>query len=127
MSHHAPPGAGCSTFTSYVVISGPGTMFPGGRNRSGSTQVTDGPAETLMVVEAANVQIPWTKPEPCRRAAMAPRSTIAITRAFRAITQAEPLPHSATADCRFLPGSINGMVLRSLVTIAGGETIPPNW
>ena len=60
-SNHAP-GPAVSTFTSYVVISGPGTMFPGAESIR-LDQVTDGPAETLMVVEVANLQIPWTKPE----------------------------------------------------------------
>ena len=47
--------------TNYAVITGPGTMFP----EAGSVKladVTDGLPETLMVVEVARLDIPWTAP-----------------------------------------------------------------
>jgi Protein of unknown function (DUF1559) len=50
-----------TNLTSYAVITGPGTMFPGAGTVS-SAAVTDGMADTLMIVEVANANIPWTAP-----------------------------------------------------------------
>jgi hypothetical protein len=44
-----------------VVITGPGTLFPGTASVN-LADVTDGLSETLMVVEVANANIPWTAP-----------------------------------------------------------------
>ncbi len=120
------PGPPVSTFTSYVAISGPGTMFPGAESIR-LDQVTDGPAQTLMVVEVANVQIPWTKPEDLDVRTMASRIH---DRDHPSISSNHPggaVAAFGDGASRFLPGSINGMGLKALVTIAGGETIPPNW
>ena len=43
--------------TSYVAISGPGTMFPG---NAPARFADDADGMTLMVAEVANVNIPWT-------------------------------------------------------------------
>jgi Protein of unknown function (DUF1559) len=47
--------------TNYAVITGPGTLFPGTASVE-IEDITDGLSETLMVVEVANVNIPWTAP-----------------------------------------------------------------
>lgn len=47
--------------TSYVAITGPGTMFRGARAVK-VPEVTDGTNNTLMIAETANVAIPWTAP-----------------------------------------------------------------
>jgi Protein of unknown function (DUF1559) len=46
---------------SYAVVTGPGTMFPGGSSVKFG-DVTDGVSATMMVVETANLVIPWTAP-----------------------------------------------------------------
>jgi hypothetical protein len=43
------------------VITGPGTMFPGAGTVT-TASVTDGLPDTLMIVEVANANIPWTAP-----------------------------------------------------------------
>ena len=51
-----------TSLTSYVVVRGNDTMFPG----PGSVrieQVTDRLSDTILAAEVANVTIPWTKPE----------------------------------------------------------------
>jgi len=59
-SWHDPDNAP-TVLTSYVAIRGPGTMFPGSTSTK-FDDVTDGPSNTLMIVEVANVAIPWTAP-----------------------------------------------------------------
>jgi hypothetical protein len=111
-----------TTLTSYVVITGPGTFFPG----SASTRfadATDGLSNTLMVVEVANVNIPWT----------APWDLDVRTMSFR-INDPKRLgissKHSGGANVvlgdastRFLRESISPENLRALISIAGGEGI----
>ena len=47
--------------TSYVAVTGPGTVFPGATSTR-LEDITDGTANTLFVVEVSNVDIPWTAP-----------------------------------------------------------------
>ncbi len=124
-SNHAP-GPGVSAFTSYLAISGPGTMFPGAESIR-LDQVTDRPAETLMVVEVANLQIPWTKPEDLDVNKMGSHVN---HRKYPSVSS----NHSGGANvalgdatCRFLPDSTSAKRLKSLVTIAGGEALTPDW
>ena len=57
----SPTSAPGSTDTDYAGGSGPGTMFPGAVSVS-LLSVTDGTSNTLMLGEARNSAIPWTKP-----------------------------------------------------------------
>jgi hypothetical protein len=101
-------------------------MFPGARSIR-LDQVTDILAETLMVVEAANVRIPWTRPEDLGLATMGLHVN---DRDYPSISSNHPGGANAAigdATCRFLPESITAIRLRALATIAGGETIPLNW
>jgi hypothetical protein len=118
------PGPAVSTFTSYVAISGPGTVFPGTESIR-LDQVTDDPAATLMVVEVANAQIPWTKPEDLDLRTMA---SYINDRDHPSISSNHPggaVAAFGDGACRFLPESTTAIRLRSLVTIAGGEHIDP--
>ncbi len=108
--------------TSYAAITGPGTMFPG----AGSVKlgdVTDGLRDTLMVVEVANLKIPWTAP-------------IDLDIRTMSMTLNDPYdpgissPHPVGASIGFgdtwvrsLTHSIPEETLRALITIAGGEGV----
>jgi prepilin-type processing-associated H-X9-DG protein len=111
-----------TNLTSYVVITGPGTMFPG----SGSVKmadVTDGLADTLMLVEVANVDIPWT----------APQDLDIDTMSLRVNDPKQPglsSRHPGGANITlgdgrygFLREGIPEETLRALITLAGGEGI----
>jgi hypothetical protein len=63
-----PPAFACPSHSSdakdranYAVVTGAGTMFPGGVPVK-LGDVTDGVSNTMMVVETANLAIPWTAP-----------------------------------------------------------------
>jgi prepilin-type processing-associated H-X9-DG protein len=47
--------------TSYFAVTGPGTAFPGDSTVR-LADVRDGTNDTVVVVEASNVEIPWTAP-----------------------------------------------------------------
>ena len=50
-----------TNLTSYVAVTGPGTMFPGTESTK-FDDVTDGTSNTLMILEVSNANIPWTAP-----------------------------------------------------------------
>jgi Protein of unknown function (DUF1559) len=108
--------------TSYVLVSGPGTMFPGAESTR-YEQVTDGSDNTLAAVEISNVQIPWTKPEDLDVRTM----SLLINDPKRQSISSQHLKGAnavfADASCRFLPESTTADRLRSLFTIAGGEPV----
>jgi hypothetical protein len=58
-----------ATDTSYVVVTGPKTMWPGAKSTSLSDS-TDGTSNTLMVVEMANSGIHWMEPRDLDMATM---------------------------------------------------------
>jgi hypothetical protein len=111
-----------TNLTSYVAVTGPGTVFPG----AGSVKladVTDGLSNTLMVVEVANWNVPWT----------APLDLDIRTMSLRINDPKRPgisskHPGGANAGCadgrtRWARESILPGNLRALFTIAGGEGI----
>ena len=53
--------AGKETDTSYVVVVGPGTVFPGERPVK-LGEIRDGSSNTVMLVEVANSGIHWMEP-----------------------------------------------------------------
>jgi hypothetical protein len=106
--------------TSYVVITGPGTMFPGVRSVK-YTDVTDGGSCSLAVVETANTAIPWT----------APVDLDIRTMSFRLnepgrLGLSSKHPGGANFTCGdghagFMKQTIDPKRLRELVTIADGN------
>lgn len=56
-----PFARGSSQTTSYMVITGPGTLFERDKTKS-FHDVTDGTSNTVLVVEVANSQTQWTEP-----------------------------------------------------------------
>src|SRR5262249_18315579 len=124
-ANHAP-GPAPSKWTSYVVICGSATMFPGAKSVP-LEQVTDGSAYTIAVVEVTNLRIPWTKPEDLDL----PTMSLQINdRDKPSISSNHPGgANSVFADgsYHYLRGSTSAIRLRALATIAGGETVPPNW
>jgi prepilin-type processing-associated H-X9-DG protein len=110
------------TETSYVVIVGPQTMWPGDKAIS-AADLKDGMSNTITVVEVANSGIHWMEPRDLHVVQMPmainpPRG--------QGICSAHP--HGAQVSfadgsVRFLTDKTPSDVLRALLTIAGNETI----
>jgi hypothetical protein len=121
-----PPGFRCpieatlQPFTTpYRVFTGNGALFERDRD-IGIVDITDGRANTLMIVES-NEAVPWTKPDdlPFDRAAAPPL-----------LGAGSPHPggfHAAMANglVYFLKNSIDVNMFRALITRAGGEVVAP--
>jgi hypothetical protein len=108
--------------TSYVAITGPGTMFPGARS-SKFTDVRDGLDETAMVVESLSVGMPWTAPIDLGERSMCLRIN---DPAYVGISSAHPRGANVgfgDASIRFAHEGMSPDSLRALLTIDGGEKI----
>jgi len=112
--------AGPTNLTSYVAITGPGTVFPGIQSTK-LEDVTDGTSNTLIVVEVDNLRVPWT----------APNDLDIRTMSFKlndpkhaGISSKHPGgAHLGVVDgrTRFAYDWTSPGLLKALLTIAGGE------
>ncbi len=117
------PDAAASQETNYMLIVGRRTVFPPASGTTRIDQITDGLADTLLVVETTNEAVCWMQPQDLdtRKLQFELNSG-----------RGEPGSrhpggaHIATADgeVHFLKDGITPDVLRALSTIAGGEPIP---
>ncbi len=109
--------------TNYVAIVGSGTAFPGGDKSVSLEDITDGPENTILLVEIANSDIHWSEP----------RDLVFDEMSFKINDPAEPSissPHADGPNVVFVDGrshrlseSIPPDILRGLITINGGEKI----
>jgi prepilin-type processing-associated H-X9-DG protein len=111
-----------TSLTSYVAITGPGTMFRGAGS-SKFTDVSDGLDETITVVESLNIVVPWTAPTDLDVRTISLRIN---DPAYAGISS--PHPRGANVgfgdtSVRFVREGISPGLLRALFTIAGGEKI----
>jgi beta-lactamase regulating signal transducer with metallopeptidase domain len=110
-----------NTSSAYYALTGPETVMPVDGKGVGFAQILDGTSNTIALVEAKR-DIPWTKPEdiPFDPAQPLPRlggfqpESAGFTVGF------------ADGSVRFIKDSINEVLLRALITKAGGEVISSN-
>ena len=124
-----------SQFTSYVGVTGPGTVFAPDKVCR-LTDITDGPDKTILIVETAETDIVWTEPKDLPLASL----SFKIDLDHKEISSrhspqpmvwnlwAKSPPDGANAifcdgHGRFLSHSIPADTVRALCTIAGGEHV----
>jgi hypothetical protein len=110
--------------TNYVAVVGNETFWPNGFSRR-ADEISDGLSNTIAVVEVSGLNIPWTKP---------------VDLEFGKIPlQINPGPGDGIASqhgdgvdmlladgsVRFMRTDIDRNILRALLTVAGGENVPP--
>jgi beta-lactamase regulating signal transducer with metallopeptidase domain len=107
-----------NTNSAYFALTGPETIMPTEGKGVGIATITDGTSNTIALVEAQR-DIPWTKPEdipfdsnqpPPKLGGFFPEAA-GFNVGF------------ADGSVRFIKDSINAVVLRALITKAGGEVI----
>jgi prepilin-type processing-associated H-X9-DG protein len=111
------------TTTRYVVINGPGAIFDGVK-ASGFADIRDGSMNTLLVVEAAEAEIPWMEPKDLNLGAM----NLMLHSEDLGISSHHPGGANvvmADGSVHFLPSSMPAQEVQSLVTAAGGEPVTP--
>ncbi len=117
--------------TNYLAVVGPRTLFPSDGTTRRLSDVKDGPADTLMVVEVLNSGIHWMEPRDLPWDAMSFRlddrsrpsvSSDHFNNGFRAYP---PRTHAVTVDNKAinLPADLTPETLKALLTIDGGEKI----
>ncbi len=112
-----------NTDTTYVVVVGPGTIFPG-EEPLGRPDISDAETCTLMVVEMANSGIHWMEPRDLRITEMAPTIN---SPAGKGISS----KHTAGANVAFADGHVEFLdaenltpkQLQALLTCDGGEEV----
>ena len=113
---HSTPG---STSTAYATITGSNTALGDGKCVS-IHQITDGTSNTLMVVEACGLNIPWMKPQDIDAA-----TVTGVGDPNGASSKHSGGTHVLMADgsVRFVSNNINPKVYQSLITRDGAEQI----
>ncbi len=112
------PHDSSSTNSSYFMLTGKG-MFGNSEKGRKVNEITDGPSNTIMLVDAKR-DIPWTKPEDIEvdsdPAKPLPRFGGHFVNGIFAATFAD-------GSVRILSNSIDSKMLHALFTVAGGEVI----
>ena len=112
----ADPEAEAQFETSYVAVVGPGMAMTGG-TASGTAQIADGLAETILLVEVRGAGIAWTEPRDLDGRAIGFRIGTDLggnhSGGVNVVT--------ADGESHFLPNSMGPEQVHALLTVAGGE------
>ena len=123
---HPAPDAPRSTDTHFVAVVGPGTLFPSDGTSRRLADITDGPENTLAMVEVRGAKIHWMEPKDLDWRTM---SFQLNDPTCPSISSHHTLigPHALTANdgVYSLPRDLPPGTLEALLTIAGGEKIEP--
>lgn len=108
-----------NTVTNYLAVVGEETAWPGSRSAS-SDLVTDGPGQSIMLVENQGAGIHWMEPRDLALATLDARlnSPTGISSPYQ-----EPAIVTLDGQVRRLNPEITPDALRSLLTIQGGERL----
>jgi Protein of unknown function (DUF1559) len=123
------PHSGGSTETSYLAVVAPGTMFPSDGTSRRLADVTDGPENTLIVVEVARTGIHWMEPRELDWGSMSfqlnDRTHPSVSSDHPFGGSGSPGPHVFTVNDMVtnLPRNLPPETLKALLTIAGGERV----
>ncbi|MDB5343087.1 MAG: hypothetical protein JWP89_1464 [Schlesneria sp.] len=116
--YHCPSAPGPNNHTSYVVVVGADTCFPGAGSKTLS-EITDGTANTMMVVEVdSEKSAPWMSPMDADEQfilSVGPKSKVSHTGGLHALL--------ADGSVRFISSNIDVKTRHSLMTIDAGDTV----
>lgn len=112
-----------TTNTNLVVITGPGTVFPGSTSTK-RDDIRDGLANTILLTEIGHSSIPWLAPQDMSIESMSFRVKDALRPSISSAEWRQPYVVFADSITTYtLDQSISLEALRSLMTIAGGEPV----
>ncbi len=106
----------------FLAIVGPGTAFPQD-SRVSLDDITDGPANTIIVAEVFNSGVHWLEPRDLHIEEMSFRINDRSRPSISGWRGEPPLVLFADGRVARLSPAIPAPTLRGLLTIAGGETI----
>ena len=109
-----------SPYTSYVVVKGTQTPFPG-QNSTSFEAMTDGPSNTITIVEVADSGIHWMEPRDLSFADMRFRVNEDSANGISSIHDSGAYVAFGDGSVRFLKSTTPGAVIRSLLTISNPQ------
>ena len=120
------PGGPGSTQTSYMVITGPSTVFDGG-HACKLSEILDGTSNTLLVVEVFGAPVNWAEPQDLDANSItyplgSPGGTSPASRHPGGLMVA-----MCDGSVRFISNSIDPQEFKALITKAGQERVAPGF
>jgi prepilin-type processing-associated H-X9-DG protein len=116
--YHCPSVPGPNNHTSYVVVVGADTCFPGAVSKS-IPEITDGTSNSVMVVEVeAEKSVPWMSPVDVDEQfllSLGPKSKVSHTGGLNTLL--------ADGSVRFVSFNLDQKVRRALMTIDAGDIV----
>lgn len=127
-SDHAGRSSQSAADTSYVVITGPGTVFPGGRRKISIADVAtgDGSSNTLLVVEIRGSGIHWMEPRDLELGTMDFQINGTNGKSLSSKHPDGVMVAMVDGSVRFLDEKIPQRVVRQLITYKDGQPLPKN-
>ena len=116
--------AGVVGESSYMLITGPRTLFPPARPISRSA-IGDGAENTLLVVETNNATLPWLDPSDLDVTILP--ASIGLLGGIGGSHAGGATVAFADGEARWLPSDTTKSVIDSLITPNGGEAVRGAW
>lgn len=110
--------------TCYVAVTGAKTAFPAGRSVT-HADLTDGPSNTIAIVEIANSGIHWMEPRDLSFDDMSFKVNADPSRSISSLHELGANVLLADWSTRFLGTKTPEDTIRSLLTIDGAEAVGP--
>ncbi len=117
----ADPNAG-PTETSYMVITGPGTLFEEGKQTKFS-DITDGTSNTILAVEVIGTGVKWAEPKDLDINTMIFKINGGGANSIGSPFRGGANVAMADGSVRFMSDTVLEATLRAMVTKAGGENV----
>lgn len=111
--------------TSYVVVVGPETVFPGSKPTK-IDDIGDGTSQTILVVEVADSGINWMEPRDLDISQMALRINPTAGQGISSKHPGGAVFCFADGSIRFLSEDLTPGTIRALLTPNGGEKVDPD-
>lgn len=114
---------GSPTETSYMVITGPGTLFEEDK-KIGFSDVTDGLSNTILAVEVVGTGVKWSEPKDLDINTMLFKVNGGGANAIGSPFSGGANVAMADGSVRFMSNDVLEATLKAMVTRNGGEVVP---